>query len=168
MVGQALKAGRNPQEHFRMMLEMHARSGEVPAALDALCAKLAARGVLMGSHDDATCDGRNTWHRRGVHIAEFPETLEAAEVARASGDHVVLGAPNVVRGGSHKGNVSAIELVTLGLCDAIASDYHYPSPRRAALLLENAGLLSFVDAWHLVSAGCGYTSSRGHAGGRTL
>ena len=153
MVGQALKAGRNPQEHFRMMLEMHARSGEVPAALDALCAKLAARGVLMGSHDDATRDGRNTWHRRGVHIAEFPETLEAAEVARASGDHVVLGAPNVVRGGSHKGNVSAIELVTLGLCDAIASDYHYPSPRRAALLLQKTGLLSFVDAWHLVSAG---------------
>ncbi|MEP1613661.1 MAG: alpha-D-ribose 1-methylphosphonate 5-triphosphate diphosphatase [Roseobacter sp.] len=153
MVGQALKAGRNPDVHFRMMMDMHAQSENVPAALDILCKKLADLNVRLGSHDDATSHGREKWHGRGVHVAEFPETLEAAEATRAQGDTVVLGAPNVVRGGSHKGNISAIDLITLGLCDAIASDYHYPSPRRAALMLEKTGIVSLAEAWHLVSSG---------------
>ncbi len=153
MVGQALKAARNPDVHFKLMLEMHEQSDDVPVALDRLCAKLATSGVRLGSHDDSKKENRQAWHSRGVHIAEFPETLEAAEAAKSMGDHVVLGAPNVVRGGSHKGNVSAIDLITLGLGDAIASDYHYPSPRRAALMLEKTGLLPLAEAWHLVSGG---------------
>jgi alpha-D-ribose 1-methylphosphonate 5-triphosphate diphosphatase len=153
MVGQALKAGRSPEAHFEMLCKLHAQGAQVPAALDRLCARLAAAGVVMGSHDDATAGAREGWHARGVHIAEFPETLEAAEAAKARGDKVIVGAPNVVRGGSHKGNVSAIDLIALGLADAIASDYHYPSPRRAALMLEKTGLRSLAEAWHLVSAG---------------
>ncbi|MEX0366129.1 MAG: alpha-D-ribose 1-methylphosphonate 5-triphosphate diphosphatase [Ruegeria sp.] len=153
LTGQALKAGRNPEAHFELLMKLHGRSTEVPAALDALCARLAAQGVRMGSHDDATASGRAVWHGRGARIAEFPETLEAAEAARAAGDHVILGAPNVVRGGSHKGNASAVELIAMGLCDAIASDYHYPSPRRAALMLERSGLLDLAEAWALVSEG---------------
>lgn len=153
MVGQALKAGRNPDDHFDLMLRLHAQSGDVPAALDKLCAVLQTNGVRMGSHDDATKTGRDTWHQRGIRVAEFPETLEAAEAAQSLGDAVILGAPNVVRGGSHKGNVSALELISMGLCDAIASDYHYPSPRRAALMLANSGVTDFASAWRLVSEG---------------
>ena len=153
MVGQALKAGRNPDAHFKFLMDMHARAPEVPAALDDLCARLLTQNVRMGSHDDATQATRAQWHDRHVHVAEFPETLEAAEAAHAAGDKVVLGAPNVVRGGSHKGNVSALDLISFGLCDAIASDYHYPSPRRAALMLEQTGVASWKDAWHMVSAG---------------
>ena len=153
LVGQALKAARNPEVHLAMMQEMHARRDEVPAALDTLCAELAGMGVRMGSHDDQTPEDRATWRGRGVTISEFPETLEAADAARAGGDHIILGAPNVVRGGSHNGNVSAIELITMGLCDALASDYHYPSPRRAALMLERSGLLDLQAAWALVSEG---------------
>jgi alpha-D-ribose 1-methylphosphonate 5-triphosphate diphosphatase len=153
MVGQALKAGRSPEAHFAMMRDLHARSTEVPGALDRLCARLAKAGIRMGSHDDATPAARAAWQSRGVEIAEFPETLEAAEAARAQGGRIVLGAPNVVRGGSHNGNVSAIDLITLGLADALASDYHYPSPRRAALMLEKTGLLTLTEAWRLVSAG---------------
>ena len=152
-MGQALKAGRNPDVHFAMMLEMHKRSGEVPAALDALCARLRAQGVQMGSHDDSTATGCAVWHARGVHVAEFPETPEAAEAAKAAGGKVVLGAPNVVRGGSHKGNVSALDLIIMGQCDAIASDYHYPSPRRAALMLAKSGALDIAAAWRLISEG---------------
>ncbi|MBT8153076.1 alpha-D-ribose 1-methylphosphonate 5-triphosphate diphosphatase [Epibacterium ulvae] len=153
LVGQALKAARNPDVHLAMMQEMHARRDEVPAALDVLCARLAQMGVRMGSHDDQTCEGRATWRARGATISEFPETLEAAEAARAGGDHIILGAPNVVRGGSHNGNVSALELIAMGFCDALASDYHYPSPRRAALMLERAGVLDLPSAWALVSDG---------------
>lgn len=153
LTGQALKAGRNPDRHFEMLLELHARSAEVPAALDALCAKLAAQGLRMGSHDDRDAQARADWRARGVRISEFPETLEAAEAARAAGDAIIMGAPNLVRGGSHKGNVSALDLVAMGLCDALASDYHYPSPRRAALMLAGTGVLPFEAAWDLVAAG---------------
>ncbi|WP_109313273.1 alpha-D-ribose 1-methylphosphonate 5-triphosphate diphosphatase [Ruegeria sp. AU67] len=153
LTGQALKAGRNPDAHFEMLLSMHARRYDVPAALDTLCETLAEQGVRMGSHDDATAETRADWRARGAQIAEFPETLEAAEAARAAGDHVILGSPNVVRGGSHKGNVSALDLITMGLCDALASDYHYPSPRRAALMLAKSGLLDLAMAWALVSSG---------------
>ncbi|TDE36650.1 alpha-D-ribose 1-methylphosphonate 5-triphosphate diphosphatase [Antarcticimicrobium sediminis] len=153
LTGQALKAGRNPDRHFELLLDLHARGGDVPAALDALCARLAAQGLRMGSHDDQTAEDRAAWRARGVRIAEFPETRAAAEAARAGGDAIILGAPNVVRGGSHKGNVSALDLVTEGLCDALASDYHYPSPRRAALRLAQTGVLSFEAAWDLVSTG---------------
>lgn len=153
LVGQALKAGRSPESHLAQMQEMHARREEVPAALDRLCADLAQRGVKMGSHDDQTAEGRALWRARGVTLAEFPETQEAAEAAHAAGDAVIMGAPNVVRGGSHNGNLSALDLLSMGLCHALASDYHYPSPRRAALMLAQSGLLDIAAAWALVSSG---------------
>nr|WP_198133709.1 alpha-D-ribose 1-methylphosphonate 5-triphosphate diphosphatase [Roseobacter sp. GAI101] len=153
MVAQALKAGRNPDAHLKLMQELHGQSADVPAALDALCATLAAQGVQMGSHDDTTADGRAAWRARGVMVAEFPETLAAAEAATAAGDLVVLGSPNVVRGGSHNGNVSAVDLIMMGVGAALASDYHYPSPRRAAFMLADSGVLPLADAWRLVSAG---------------
>lgn len=153
MVGQALKAGRNPDDHLRMMQDLHAQSADVPGALDWLCKVLAARGIQMGSHDDTTAEGRALWRKRGVRVAEFPETQEAAEAAAAAGDYVVLGSPNVVRGGSHNGNVSALDLISMGIGGALASDYHYPSPRRAAFMLADRGVLPLAQAWHLVSAG---------------
>ncbi|MAC77680.1 MAG: alpha-D-ribose 1-methylphosphonate 5-triphosphate diphosphatase [Rhodobacteraceae bacterium] len=153
LTGQALKAGRNPDAHFAMMLDLHARSAEVPAALDDLTARLTTQGIRMGSHDDRTADQRAAWRARGVAVSEFPETREAALAARAGGDHIVFGSPNVVRGGSHNGNVPAIEMVAEGLCDALASDYHYPSMRRATRRLVEDGVLDLASAWSLVSDG---------------
>ncbi|MEW9919631.1 alpha-D-ribose 1-methylphosphonate 5-triphosphate diphosphatase [Marimonas sp. MJW-29] len=151
--GQALKARRSPEKHHAYMLELHGQRDQVPAALDALCPRLAEAGVRMGSHDDATAEGRAMWRARGVQIAEFPETLEAAEAAFHAGDAVLMGSPNVVRGGSHKGNISAIDVIAMGYCRAIASDYHYPSPRRAALMLADAGVCDLAQAWALISSG---------------
>ena len=133
LMGQALKAGRSPEKHHAYMLDLHSRRAAVPDALDDLCARLTAQGVRMGSHDDTTAEDRAAWRARGVYLAEFPETLEAAEAADGAGDAVLMGSPNVVRGGSHNGNLSAVDLIAMGYCDALASDYHYPSPRRAAL-----------------------------------
>ena len=81
----------------------------------------------------------------GVKIAEFPETKEAAVAAIDLGEAVILGAPNVMRGSSHKGNVSARDLVTQNLCTALASDYHYPSLLQAALQLSTE--IGFENAW---------------------
>lgn len=152
LTGTALKSGRNPEKHLALMQELHARSAEVPAALDTLCAKLATRGVQMASHDDATAGDIAGWQARGVTISEFPETKEAAEAAHAADIPTVLGAPNVARGASHKGKVSARELVAQGLCSALASDYHYPSPRNAAFDLADLGLTDLAGAWAMVSA----------------
>jgi alpha-D-ribose 1-methylphosphonate 5-triphosphate diphosphatase len=153
LVPQALKAGRNPDRHFEMLLALHQSRDQVPDALDALCRRLVAEGVRIGSHDENTAAQRAMWRGRGARISEFPETAEAAEAARAGGDGVILGAPNVVRGGSHKGNASAVDLIAMGLADALASDYHYPSPRRAALMLADTGLLPLEQAWALISDG---------------
>ncbi|UXX82629.1 alpha-D-ribose 1-methylphosphonate 5-triphosphate diphosphatase [Roseovarius pelagicus] len=153
LIGKSLRIGRNPEVHLAMMQEMHARRAEVPAAVDGLSAALAARGVRMGSHDDRSAEARAEWRARGATLAEFPETLEAAEAARAGGDAVIMGAPNVVRGGSHNGNVSAADMVMMGLVDALASDYHYPSLRRAAFFLLDAGVCDLATAWGLISAG---------------
>jgi alpha-D-ribose 1-methylphosphonate 5-triphosphate diphosphatase len=125
----------------------------VPDALRALVPKLAKLGVRMGSHDENTAEQRAWWHQLGVRCCEFPETVEAAEAARKNGDSVIMGSPNLVRGGSHKGNVSAVEVVAMGLCDALASDYHYPSMRRAAFLLADGGVCELAAAWSLVSEG---------------
>jgi alpha-D-ribose 1-methylphosphonate 5-triphosphate diphosphatase len=59
----------------------------------------------------------------------------------------------MVRGASHAGNVAAQELIAEGLCDALASDYHYPSPARAAWRCVELGLLDEAGAWGLVSEG---------------
>ncbi|WP_306116834.1 MULTISPECIES: alpha-D-ribose 1-methylphosphonate 5-triphosphate diphosphatase [unclassified Roseovarius] len=153
LTGQALRIGRNPEKHLAMMQAMHARRAEVGPAVDRLAAVLAAQNVLMGSHDDRTADERHAWRARGAGITEFPETMEAAEEARAGGDAIIMGAPNVVRGGSHNGNVSAVEMVMMGLVDALASDYHYPSLRRAAFLLADGGVTDLAGAWALISSG---------------
>lgn len=149
--GQALRAGRSPEKHLALMQELHARDPK-PALAD-LAGRLAAAGVRMGSHDDKTQACRAAWRDLGARICEFPETQAAAEAARAGGDMIVMGAPNIVRGGSHNGNASAIDLVVMGLCDALASDYHYPSLRRSALFLADAGVLDLRGAWDLISAG---------------
>lgn len=144
LTGQALKSGRSPEAHLKLLHRLHEQGAEVPKALAGLATRLRARGVLLGSHDDQTATARDTWRAMGVTLSEFPETQEAAQAATDAGDPVILGAPNVVRGGSHSGNVSAAALIADGIGDALASDYHYPALRQAALTL---------GAWGLVSSG---------------
>ncbi|MCM2562685.1 alpha-D-ribose 1-methylphosphonate 5-triphosphate diphosphatase [Lutimaribacter sp. EGI FJ00015] len=151
LTGQALKSGRNPDAHLAMMQGLHARGAEVPDAVAALAARLGAAGVILGSHDDALPETREWWRARGVTLSEFPETEEAAHAARAGDDGIVLGGPNVMRGNSHAGKVSARHLIGLGLCDALASDYFYPAPLRAAQIM--AVEIGLERAWALVSDG---------------
>ncbi|EKK9165058.1 alpha-D-ribose 1-methylphosphonate 5-triphosphate diphosphatase [Escherichia coli O103] len=82
--------------------------------------------LALASHDDATHAHVAESHQLGSVIAEFPTTFEAAEASRKHGMNVLMGAPNIVRGGSHSGNVAASELAQLGLLDILSSDY-YPA-----------------------------------------
>jgi alpha-D-ribose 1-methylphosphonate 5-triphosphate diphosphatase len=77
---------------------------------------------------------------------------EVGEEARASGDWVVMGCPNVVRGGSHLGWASAARMAEAGTCSVLSSDYFYPAMLRAAMVLAKRGVLDLPRAWGLISA----------------
>jgi alpha-D-ribose 1-methylphosphonate 5-triphosphate diphosphatase len=149
LTGQALKSGRSPEAHLEMLQALHNNGPEVALALPELAARLRALGVLIGAHDLHTPADHADMAAMGARLAEFPETREAAEAARSAGHPVVMGAPNVLRGGSHKKNVSAADLVKVGLCDALASDYHYPALAQAALGF--VAEMGWSEAWALVS-----------------
>ncbi len=92
-------------------------------------------GAVLASHDDTTEGQVATSHRHGATFAEFPTTVEAAQACRAKGIHVMMGAPNLIRGGSHSGNVAAKELADLNLLDIVSSDYVPAALLNAALML---------------------------------
>lgn len=94
-----------------------------------------ARGLSVASHDDATLAHVEESAAYGMSIAEFPTTLEAAQGCRRLGMSVLMGAPNIVRGGSHSGNVAAATLAEEGLLDILSSDYYPASLLQAAFTL---------------------------------
>ncbi|MDM8168494.1 alpha-D-ribose 1-methylphosphonate 5-triphosphate diphosphatase [Roseovarius sp.] len=143
--------GQSPEAYTDALHHAKRQAQAVPRYLCTLAAAFDRLGIRYGSHDDRHPETRETYSMIGAKICEFPLTRAVAKLARAVGDPVLMGAPNVVRGGSQKGHVSALELVALGKCDALVSDYHYPSMAAAAFRLADEGVLSFARAWKLIS-----------------
>ncbi len=92
-------------------------------------------GAVLASHDDTTEGQVSASHAHGARIAEFPTTVEAAAACNAMGIAVMMGAPNLIRGGSHSGNVAAKALAEAGLLDIVSSDYVPAALLQAGLLL---------------------------------
>ena len=111
-----------------------------------IAAATRARGIVLASHDVATEAHIEEAAGLGLTISEFPTTVEAARAARARGMTTIMGGPNVVRGGSHSGNVSASELAAAGLLDALSSDYVPASLLHGALMLHDEQRISLPDA----------------------
>ena len=105
-------------EQRRSMSERH--SAYHRDTLARLCAE---RGITVASHDDATLAHVEEAKGHGVKLAEFPTSLAAAEASHAAGMSVLMGAPNVVRGKSHSGNIAARDLAARGVLDVLSSDY---------------------------------------------
>ena len=118
----------------------------------ALLARMAHRGVAIASHDDRTEAEIADNAADGIRISEFPVTMQAAAAARTAGMQVIAGAPNIVRGGSHSGNVAAADLVRAGLVDAFASDYVPAALIEAAFLAARMGVLNLPQAVALITA----------------
>jgi len=97
-----------------------------------------AHATPLASHDDTTPDHVAEAISDGVSIAEFPTTVDAAQALHAAGVRVLMGAPNLVRGGSHAGNVATAELARAGALDVLSSDYVPASLLMAALCLPKA------------------------------
>ena len=147
----AQRSGATRERFLAVVERTKRRADEVPASIERLAAAANASGVPLLSHDDASPEQRRWFRALGCRLAEFPTTVETAEDAASHGDDIVLGAPNVVRGGSHTGWIDATEMIGRGLCSVLASDYYYPAPLLAAFALARRGTLPFGQAWALVS-----------------
>jgi alpha-D-ribose 1-methylphosphonate 5-triphosphate diphosphatase len=91
--------------------------------LRAIVALAQQHNVPLASHDDTTDENVADAIKDGIAVAEFPTTMEAARGLHGAGISVLMGAPNVVRGGSHSGNIAAIDLAQEGMLDILSSDY---------------------------------------------
>jgi alpha-D-ribose 1-methylphosphonate 5-triphosphate diphosphatase len=107
--------------------------------------------IALASHDDTTIAHVEEAFAEGATVCEFPTTIAAAQAAKARNMLTIMGGPNVVRGGSHSGNVSAIELAKLGLVDILSSDYVPGSLLSATVRLTETTDLSLPQAVTLVS-----------------
>jgi alpha-D-ribose 1-methylphosphonate 5-triphosphate diphosphatase len=141
-----------PHEDFLALVEdLRGRGDEVPDSIARIAGHAKAHGVALLSHDDASPEQRRWFRALGCRVSEFPMNVETAREAAAAGDHIALGAPNVMRGKSHLGWVNAADMVAQGLCSVLASDYYYPAPLVAAFRLARSGAVPLPQAWRLVS-----------------
>ncbi|MGJ3261732.1 MAG: alpha-D-ribose 1-methylphosphonate 5-triphosphate diphosphatase [Salinarimonas sp.] len=130
------KNDKSREETEAVVARRVARNGEMVARhRPALVALAKARGIPIASHDDTTREEVQASWDAGVSLAEFPTSVEAARASREHGITVMMGAPNLIRGGSHSGNVAAETLAQEGLLDILSSDYVPASLMMAAFRL---------------------------------
>jgi alpha-D-ribose 1-methylphosphonate 5-triphosphate diphosphatase len=146
------RTGMKAETFAELARHVASRAAEVPAALDRIAALCRTKSIPMASHDDETIPMREEFAARGANICEFPVTDEVGRFARTRGDAIVMGSPNVVRGGSHLGWTSAAESAERGICSVLTSDYYYPCLLAAPFVLQARGTLDLAQAWALVSA----------------
>ena len=140
------KRGMSDEEFVAHVANLKALREEYGDLHEAVTVSEAARfGAVLASHDDTTTEQVAVSAEHGIRLAEFPTTVEAAEACRSHDIKVMMGAPNLIRGGSHSGNVAAAELADLDLLDIVSSDY-VP----AALLLAAVKL---GDIWDDMARG---------------
>jgi alpha-D-ribose 1-methylphosphonate 5-triphosphate diphosphatase len=145
------RSGLSAEEFDHLIERIRRRGNEVPASIARLAEVAGANGIPVFSHDDTSPAQRRWFRSLGSRVSEFPTTLETVEDAAQEGDDIVLGAPNVVRGGSHLGWTRAADMVQRGLCSILASDYYYPAQLLAAFRLVADGIAPLAAAWRLIS-----------------
>jgi alpha-D-ribose 1-methylphosphonate 5-triphosphate diphosphatase len=147
----AERAGLAPEDFAALVARLRLRADAVPESIARLAAAARQGGIPSLSHDDMSPEQRRWFRALDCRLAEFPTTVETAAEATAAGDDVVLGAPNVVRGGSHIGWIGAADMIARGCCTILASDYYYPAPLLAAFRLAADGVAPLVQAWSYVA-----------------
>ena len=145
------RAGMKIEAFSTMVDTIASRADAVPAGLDRIAKAARTAGLPMASHDDDSIAARNGFRELGARICEFPMAEDVGRAAVEAGDFVVMGCPNVVRGGSHLGWASAARLAEAAVCTVLTSDYYYPAMIRAAFILADRGALDLAHAWGLIS-----------------
>lgn len=148
----AARAGVTAEDYLGLVEDAAERAADVPVMVAEVASLAARRGAVMLTHDLKCPEEQERLRRLGVSVCEFPLTEAAARDAVAHGEDIVLGAPNVVRGGSHTGALRAEDAIRDGLCTVLASDYYYPAMLAAVGGLVARGVTSRAEAWALVSS----------------
>jgi alpha-D-ribose 1-methylphosphonate 5-triphosphate diphosphatase len=137
------------QARIDFLLDQRARLREKQRSW--LLDRIRHRALPLASHDDDTPSEIARNLADGITISEFPVTMEAAKAARGLKVEIIAGAPNIVRGGSHSGNVAVADLVREGVADAFASDYVPASMVEAAWCAVRATGISLPEAVAMVA-----------------
>lgn len=145
----AERMGSSPDEAVEKLRDVLMRSEEVPSAIEQLCLTAREHSCIIFAHDETTPEQRIRGRQHGITVSEFPMSAETAATAINAGEAVILGAPNVLRGGSQNGAISAAETIRDGNADVLASDYWYPSMLLAIFRLIDEGMPP-QQAWPLV------------------
>jgi alpha-D-ribose 1-methylphosphonate 5-triphosphate diphosphatase len=145
----AHRSGLSIDEFKRLFSHIETRGNS--ECLSALAPVAVAHKIPIATHDVESVGEYEQLHQIGCRICEFPKNMATATRAREYGDHVVLGAPNVVRGGTHARGLTATEAIRSNLCTVLSSDYYYPSLLLAPFRLAHEGVVSLAEAWNLVS-----------------
>jgi alpha-D-ribose 1-methylphosphonate 5-triphosphate diphosphatase len=141
--------GKSAEEHIRERQSRPVATHEMLRRLSELARE---KGIPLASHDDDTEEKAALMRREyGAVISEFPVELAVAKRARELGMLVVVGAPNIMLGGSHSGNLSAAEAIASGCADILCSDYYPSSLLHAAFRLDSEGLLDLPRAVNMLT-----------------
>ena len=160
----AARAGLSAEEYTTQLADVWARRDHVPDAIKLAATRVGAADARLFAHDEASPEARSAFRALGAHVSEFPMTEATASAARAAGEHTVLGAPNVLRGGSHNGAMDATRAVLDGLCSVLTSDYYYPATLLAPFRLAADHGLPIAEAWRLVSTNAAEAAGLGDRG----
>lgn len=145
------RSGLGADDFVRLMEEVAQTADRRDAVIERVAETARAAGLVILSHDDPSPAVRERYRALGSTISEFPTNRETAAHARAAGEAVVMGAPNVIRGGSHLGLLGAADAVMEGLCTVLASDYYYAALLHAPFHLVRERGLPLGKAWALVA-----------------
>lgn len=134
---------------FESKMQEHVAAAEAYSQVnrETIASLCRSHDISLASHDDATLEHVAESHDLGCTVAEFPTSLEAGEASHARGLHVLMGAPNIIRGGSHSGNVAAKDFASRGWLDILSSDYYPTALLPAAVKLTEPEMgLSLAEA----------------------
>ncbi|NVO28531.1 alpha-D-ribose 1-methylphosphonate 5-triphosphate diphosphatase [Donghicola sp. C2-DW-16] len=150
--GDPLSVDEGSAQEYRLRLRRaQERSKEVPRHLCRLAEAFDDMGVIYGSNGDLDGETRESYAMIGAKQCEFPRSRRAAAAAKAMGDPVILSAPDTTHPKGQFSALSTIDLIKENTCDALASDYYYPSMLHAVWMLVDMHGMSLPAAWSLVS-----------------
>ncbi len=148
----AAKSNRTGSQLMDEVNYLAKRMNGLREGLADLSNQLSKFDIKTGSHDDSSQHERTYFNGLGAAICEFPTSMVTAQYAKSLGNTIVMGAPNILRGGSQSGSVAAIDLVKAELCDALVSDYYYPAMSGSIWSLHDRRIIDFAKGWSLISS----------------
>lgn len=143
--------GKSHEEIDAFLLVKKAQTLAIPDRIKGIAHLARQSGLAIATHDDDTAAKVELWPALGVNICEFPTTLEAARRAHELSLAVCMGAPNVLRGKSSSGNLSALAAISAGVTDVLCSDYYPAAMLNAVFALVRQHIMQLPDAVRLVT-----------------